>query len=155
MILVNLLENEPKPVDKARRLVLLAFPFFVGLVAVASWPTAQAPAPATAVVDSIRPATPEEKETVVESLGRLPGYYQRLDKMSAHIIDELVFDRASLQIKVQKANHVELREDALVVSEGFFKTDPRSQAQALSRAISPESPELRNVIAPDLAIKGE
>lgn len=146
MILVNLLETgEANAVDRARRFVLFAFPFFVALVVAATWPYQP--------VAEVRLATPEEKETVVESLGRLPGYYQQLEKISASIVDELVFERTKLQVRDQAAPLAEIHEDTMTVSESFFETDPRSQAQALSTAIAPHN-QLK-AKATDIAIVGE
>ncbi len=120
-------------------------PVFAILVAIAAWPEAKV---------QIRPASLEEKETVVELLGRLPTYYERLDKISAAIVDEIAFDRADLKVRVEKAPAVDFDDTSMTITEGFLQADPRSQAQALSTAIAPHEAPAR-LDSPDLAIKGE
>ncbi len=136
MIFTNLLESEGNAVDRARRFVLFVFPLFVAMVVAATWPyqpTAE-----------VRIATPEEKETVVESLGRLPSYYHQLEKVSASLIDDLVFERVTIQVHNQAAPTAEVHEDTLRLSEGFFETDPRSQAEAIAAAIAPPDKKLKS-----------
>jgi len=147
MILVNL-ANEPHkrevdPLERVRGLFALALPFFAIVVAIAAWPDKTV---------LVRQATLEEKETVVELLGRLPSYYERLEKISASIVDEIAFDRAELKVRVEPAPTVQFDDTSMTVTEGFLHADPRSQAQALSSAIAPHEAK---ALPTDIAVRGE
>ncbi len=115
MILVNLLDEQHKrevdPLERLRGLFALALPFFAIVVAIAAWPDKTV---------LVRQATLEEKETVVELLGRLPSYYERLEKISASIVDEIAFDRAELKVRVEPAPTVQFDDTSMTITEGFL-----------------------------------
>ncbi len=158
MILVNLLDEQQKrevdPLERLRQVVALALPLFAILVALAAWPD-------TTTIH-IRPASLEEKETVVELLGRLPTYpglsraadNERLEQISRSIVDEITFDRAELRVRVEPNPSVQFDDTSMTITEGFLRADPREQAKELSEAIAPHEAKARQDAA-DLAVRGE
>ncbi len=150
MIFVNLLDDTPEhfrnPLDKARTIVLFAIPFFVALVVIAAWPNERA--------TEIRQATQEEREAVIELLSRLPGYYGQLDKISASISDEIVFERAGLLVRKSENSIARLEESSMMITEGFLKSDPRTQAKALAKAIAPHQKQFL-LSTPEIAVSHE